>query len=127
MRQYIVNLTNNLIAKHAFDEHYEKCGEGRFWAHEFVRDASLILECSDVKDMSPETLGRIMASFDVGDIMESRDGLLDRIAFAGDCESLLRDLVATCLAYVIQDRLDPRCKERGVPQWRKRTRVMNRV
>lgn len=105
MREYIVNLTNNLIGKNNYDE---------IWAHRsrlggyegFLKHVKVDLEnCDDVRNMNPETLGKIMCSFEIGDVMSSHPGR--EVLFTGDCEQLLRDLVATCLAYVIRDRLDP--------------------
>lgn len=103
---YIQNLTDNLIGKNCFDrmwkDHYYHEGVG-FFKH--VRND--LLCCADVSKMSPETLGKIMCAFEVGDVVASKKELFDNITFSGDCEEMLRELVAVCLAHVIVDRLNP--------------------
>jgi hypothetical protein len=61
----------------------------------------------DVSAMSHATLGRIMGSLHMGDLMVGKEELLRSLRFAGDGEDLLRELMGSCLAYVIRDRLNP--------------------
>ncbi|MDO8633074.1 MAG: hypothetical protein Q7K38_00790 [Candidatus Wildermuthbacteria bacterium] len=113
MRQYIVNLTDNLIGKNRYDEIVRRIGIG----NEFVRHVKIDLECGDVRNMSPETLGKIMCSFEVGDVVASQLELFEGVHFSGDCEEMLRELVSLCLAYVIRDRLDT-SDVPGILRWR---------
>ena len=98
MRKYIVDLTNHLIAKN------------RYYTYpfdtSFIGNVQLDLEAGEVGIMSPEKLGEIMCSFEVGDVMASKAELLGSLYFSGDCEELQRELVALCLAHVIRGRLD---------------------
>lgn len=112
MRQYIVNLTNHLISKNRYDQIFYKIGN----SDEFVRHVKLDLDSDDVQSMSPETLGKIMYSFEIGDVMANKEELFNGVSFSGDCEEMLRELVSLCLAYAIRDRLNDRCPT-GVPRW----------
>jgi hypothetical protein len=103
MKEYIVNLTNNLIRKNRYDELFTKMNNpGEFLAH-----VTFELESQDVRVMNPEKLGIIMCSLETGDIMAGKKELLGSLNFSGDCEETLRQFVALCLAYVIKERLDP--------------------
>lgn len=69
MREYIVNLTNNLIGKHGFDLMFESMKarakqdkEGSDWEREFVRWVAVTISSGDVREMSPKTLGKIVCS-----------------------------------------------------------------
>ncbi len=120
MRKYIVDLTDNLIHKNRYDELWD-----RFCKPNFVKETSFLehvkldLDSDDVSSMKPETLGRIMSSFGVGNIMATKDEILGSVSFAGDCEAMLRELVALCLAYVIRDRLDPATTHSSIPPYRR--------
>ena len=114
MRQYILNLTNHLIGKHKFDEMRESL-TGPNLNEKFREHVQLNLEVDDVMEMNPATLGKIMCSFEIGDVMSSHLG--KEVYFNGDCEEMLRDLVARALAYVITDRLDP-VQPNNVPPYR---------
>lgn len=103
MREYIVNLTNNLIRKNRYDELFTKMNN----PSEFLTHVTLELESLDVHDMNPEKLGIIMCSFETGDVMAGKQELLGSLNFSGDCEETLRQFVALCLAFVIRERLDP--------------------
>jgi hypothetical protein len=106
MRKYIKDLTDNLISNNRYDMIAERLiAEGNVAL--FIAHIKLDLEACDVAKMRPETLGKIMASFEVGDVMTSREDLFESLYFGGDCESLLRQSVALCLAHVIRDRLNP--------------------
>lgn len=104
MREYIVNLTNNLIGKHRFDIVALRHRHSR--RDTLVGKVKERIEIGDVANMSHETLGRIMGSLEIGDVMASKQDLFSQVHFAGDCGDLLRELVALCLAYAITARLD---------------------
>lgn len=103
MRQYIVELTNALIGQNNLDFARDRMRDD----HKFVRYATEVLEAGAVREMRPETLGKILCELEVGDVMTSREELLGGLFFSGNCEELLRQLTAKCLAYVIRDRLTP--------------------
>lgn len=112
MRKYIVDLTDHLIAKNNYVQTFRKLDKKLFLG--FVKND---LYCGDVKEMSPGTLGKIMCSFEVGDITAKHPG--KGVPFSGDCEEMLREIVALCLAYVIRDRLDPNEQEGwGIPLYK---------
>lgn len=119
MRQYIVNLTNHLISNNRYDEVLLKIVDRDV----FVQHIKLDLETGDVFDMSPETLGRIMCSLEIGDVLvrtlNSAGFSGDRIRFNSDCEKMLRELVSLFLAVVIRDRLTGDCQ--GIFRWKRRT------
>lgn len=94
---YIANLTRDLAGRNHFGMSLEKL-ETR---EAFIAFAQTQLCGGDVGKMNPATLGRIMCSFEIGDVLASKEELCMRITFAGNCEDLLRELVATCLAYKI--------------------------
>lgn len=111
MRQYIVNLTNNLIGKNGYEELYHQYDDLRL----FLELVKLDLETGDVGAMSPAKLGQIMCSFEVGDVITSKSELLGHVRFAGTCEQMLRELVSIYLAYVIKERLAG-FNHTGIPQ-----------
>lgn len=102
MRKYIENLTDHLIRKNGYEDILERLDNNK---EEFLKFVKLDLEAGDIKDMNPETLGKIMCSLETGDVMASGKELFEKVHFAGNCEEMLRELVALCLAYVIRDRL----------------------
>lgn len=116
MRPYIINLTGNLIGKNRYDEVFHKIKN----LNEFIKHVKFDLESSDIRIMNPDTLGRIMCSFEIGDVMASKIDLFSGVCFGGDCEDMFRELVSLCLAYVIRDRLDDNCQT-GVPHWKRET------
>jgi len=122
MRQYIVNLTNHFIGKNRYDKVFNKIGN----PDEFVQHVKFDLDSGDVRTMNPDTLGRIMCSFEIGDVMASKKDLFNGVSFGGDCEEMLRELVSLCLAYAIRDRLDDRCPT-DIPRWEKRTSFRSSV
>lgn len=103
MREYIVNLTNNLIGKFRYHEMFHRMSS----KEEFISHVQHDLAITDVADMSAETLGRILCNLKSGDVWAGKKDLIDRLHFNGDYEDLLRELVAICLAYVIKERVDP--------------------
>lgn len=113
MRQYIQNLTDNLIGKNRYDDIRKRIQDSA----KFLEHVQHDLEAGDVRDMRPETLGKIMCSFDIGDVMASKKEITERMHFAGDCEEMLRELVSLCLAYAIRDRVEP--FKTQVPQYKR--------
>lgn len=113
MRQYIVNLTDHLIARNKYGVIAGKITD----PFVFMAHVKLDLEAGDVRSMSPEKLGAIMSEFEIGDVMLTSRQIHDAVGFNGDCEDFLRSLVALCLASVIADRLSP-ATARNVPPWR---------
>lgn len=101
MRKYIIDLTNHLIAKNGYDQMFQTFKNKDSFL-KYVKDD---LTYGEVADMNPATLGKIMCSFEIGDVMSAHPG--KEVLFGGDCENMLREMVALCLAYVIRDRLDP--------------------
>lgn len=116
MRQYIVNLTNNLIGKNRYDEVFHKL---RNSSDEFIEYVKCDLETGDIRDMNPETLGKIMCSFELGDVMATKKELFQRVTFDGFCEDMFRELVSLCLAYAIKERFD-NFRQANIPPWRGR-------
>lgn len=114
MRKYIENLTNNLIGKNRYDELFLHVNPD-----EFIQHVKLDLECSDLQDMVPETLGKIMCAFEIGDVMASKEDLFKAVHFCGYGKELLREFVALFLAYAIRGRLDPNWPA-TVPPYRKK-------
>jgi RNA recognition motif-containing protein len=99
MREYVKNLTNNLIGKHRFD------AARRTHSNGFIPFVYVTLMTNDVGEMSHETLGKVMCGIGLEDL--SGRSLVDEIHFVdGGCEELLRVLVSWALAHVIQNRLD---------------------
>lgn len=121
MRKYIKDLTDHLIKKNRYDEVDLRLREGKDFPDSLVNHVRVDLEASDVLSMNPETLGKIMANFEIGDVMASKKELVDKLHFNGDCEDLLRELVALCLAYVIRDRLNG-SQDRLIPMFRSKLR-----
>lgn len=112
MKPYIVNLTDHLINKNKFDELAKRIFEWEV----FVKHVEINLSSGDVAQMSPATLGKIMCSFEIGDVMAGKIQLMSRVYFAGDCGELLRCLVSACLAHAIWQRLNP-YHGSTVPAW----------
>ena len=116
--QYICNLTDNLIGKNRLASLWEQVPEA-----DFMYYARIDLEQGDVRKMRFDTLGKIMCSFEIGDVLASKQELFDNITFSGDCEELLRGLVSVCLTYVIRDRLNPEA-EGSIPKYKRPNKVV---
>lgn len=99
-KQYLVNLTDNLIAKNGYD----RLSLSRPVVREFIFQD--LAYGGDVFKMSSTRLGEIMGTFETGDVIATRNDLFGLIHFSGDCKSLLCELVAACLAYYIDSRLN---------------------
>jgi hypothetical protein len=109
--KYLIRLTDDLIATGKYAEWHtrlEKLGE-------FFEHVRMDLSIGKVAEMSPDRLGRILASFEVGHVMATKEELFAKVTFSGNCEELLRELVAVCLAYFIRDRFDPTCAQHVPP------------
>ncbi len=115
MRKYIQDLTDNLIGKNRYDDLLRRIKD----KVKFVEHVKLDLESGDIQKMTPETLGKIMCSLELGDVMASKVEILKKVVFGGDCNLMLRELVSQCLAFVIRDRLDPIAEEMGFPPYRR--------
>jgi hypothetical protein len=111
MRPYILNLTDQLIRKYRFDDDMGRLLTG--WSiaisneSDFLAHVAQMLEFGALKDMTPERLGHVMASFEIGDVMTTKEEIFKHVHFSGDCEDFFRGQVAFCLACVIRDRLTP--------------------
>ena len=114
---YIKNLTNHLIDDHRYDDLYDLRMRSDW--NTFLTHVALDLENNDVNDMNPATLGKILCSLEIGDVMVSKDELFQMLHFSGDCEGTLRELVALCLAYVIRDRLELPPTASNIPPYRR--------
>jgi len=113
MRKYIENLTDDLIRKHRYDEASRTIFKGKPAAFRAFIAWDLFIE--DVADMRPETLGKILCSFETGDVMSPHPGR--EVSFSDNCENMLRELVARCLAYAIEGRFNPVAREMGIPPY----------
>ena len=126
MSPYIENLVKNLIGKN----HYYLCMAFGGWREHKERQEELLslskdldlaklptsqsfltivkrdLEINDVQQMNPATLGKIMCSLEMGDVMASKEDLFKQVTFDGSCDLMLRELVALCLAYAIRDYIN---------------------
>ena len=105
--KYIKDLTDQLISKNYLDTAWRQAPS----EEEFFKFAKRDLLCGDVQNMRPETLGKIMCSFEHGSVPASKDEIFAAVAFGGDCDQLLRELVSACLTFVITARLNPRTPE----------------
>lgn len=108
MRPYIKNLTDHLISRNRFFDEWKLIKD----REKFLQTVKRTLLVRDVQDMRSETLGKIMCSFEPEDVPAARHELLKGIAYGGDCEEVLRELVALCIAYAIRERID---HQRGSP------------
>lgn len=104
MRQYIVNLTNNLIGTHGFDLVFESMKAQKKtveWKEEFVHLVLVTIGSREVRAMSPETLGKVICS-----MMELELPAYTPGHFFGKPEQYLRDIASSMLAWSIRYRLD---------------------
>jgi hypothetical protein len=114
--EYLVRLTDQIIQQGGYvylrRSIYANDAEG-FRGH--IKDDMFL---TPVKDMNPQTLGKIMGSFGPYQVLASHDELFAKVRFMGDCENVLRELVAACLSYFIRDRFNPE-RAQYVPQYTK--------
>ena len=104
MKKYIVNLTNNLIGKHGFDLMFKSMNDQDFadgWQSRFVKLVRDTIGSRDVREMSPETLGKVICSLEGSELPAFNPGL-----YFGKLEQYLRDIVSSFLAWSICYRLD---------------------
>jgi hypothetical protein len=117
MSPYIKNLTDHLIGNNGYDFIFNLSSE------EFRKHVALSLYIGDINHMKPAKLGEIIAAFDIGDVMASKEKLFDLVHFAGDCDDMLRTLACACLSYAIHGRL--RCYESyGMPPYIRSTKAV---
>jgi hypothetical protein len=116
MSPYILNLTNHLIGKYNFDHDRGPMSLGQ--QHNRIDYLKIQLETHGLRGMKAETLGKIMSELDIGDVMATKEEIFKHVGFYGDCENLLREVVATCLAYTISERLSQ--TEGHLPRYRRR-------
>jgi len=126
MREYIVNLTNDLIGKHGLDLVFEtmkeRAGKAKAdaWKEEFVNLVRAQISSRSIREMSPETLGKVVCSLEEDELPCYNPGL-----FFGKPDQYLRDIVSSFLAWSIRYRLDEEARKRHgkIPayQGRKRT------
>lgn len=117
MRQYIVDLTNDLIRRNHFDRACDFMTGNKI---SFLKQATIDLLIGDIAQMRPETLGKIMASFEIGDVMVNRQEIFENVTFSGDCEDFLREIVSFCLAAAIFERLESEpARNPDIPAYRR--------
>lgn len=132
MTPYIVNLTNSLIGKHRFNDLFFNRHRSFDYKTKFIEMVAYDLEMNDVRQMNPETLGRVLCSLETGDVLTGKKEILGGLHFSGDPGETLREMVAVCLAYVIRDRLDPDMADSGIPRYKssrplKRTALVSAI
>lgn len=114
MREYIVNLTNNLIGENCLDDLLRVVHSRK----RFIERVSIALEVNEFAKMNDETIGRIMGSLETCDVPASKKELLFDLRFTGDCGDLLRELASRCLTHAIYGRLVPdELREFDVPAY----------
>ena len=103
MKEYIVNLTNNLIGKHGFDLIFESMKATNPSGHtqQFFKLVHMTIGSNDVRDMSPETLGKVICSIDGDEIP-----IMYPAEYAGNPDGYLRSAVSKFLAWSILYRFD---------------------
>ena len=104
MREYIVNLTNNLIGKHGFDLMFDSMksrAQTPEYKEKFVELVHITIGSRDVREMSPETLGKVMCSFEGSELPAVTPSL-----FFGYPDEFLRNAVSRFLSYSIRYRLE---------------------
>jgi len=102
MNRYIENLTNSLIKKNHYDVEWTRLPN----RESFLGYCKMDLLCGDVNPMNPETLGKIVGSFEFAEVFVTKEEIFGNVSFAGDCTGFLREIVSFFLATVITDRLD---------------------
>ena len=118
MRKYIENLTDALIHKNYLDRVFELMIGIR---ETFLKQVSVELLVGDVAKMNPETLGKIIASFETGDVPLSHQEIFENARFSGDCEDFLRRVASLFLAAVIFERLElDEFRNPEIPAYRRR-------
>lgn len=99
--QYIQNLFDFLTNKNRFKE-----AVGRFTnSEDFINYIRVQLLYGDLERMKPETLGKIMGAFEVGSVLTTKKEIMKHVTYAGNCGDMLREIVASCLAHAIGNKL----------------------
>lgn len=99
-KKYLVDLTNQLIKKNRYDDLFENVET----MDEFVTIAKNTIVTRDIANMKPETLGKIMCSFDHDDVNVTLEDIAKNV-YLSDCDALLREMVAYLLSCLMWDRL----------------------
>jgi len=107
MKEYIVNLTNDLIGRHGLDLVFETMKQRASqtntdaWKEEFVYLVRAQISSRSIRKMSSETLGKVICSLEGSELPAFNPGL-----YFGEPEQYLRDIVSSFLAWSIRYRLD---------------------
>jgi hypothetical protein len=104
MKKYIVDLTNTIIRENHLDHMFDRCKAENSKPETFLSITQMLVETS-IRDMRPETHGKILGSLEIGELWVKPDELRNNLRFFGDAKAMLRDLTAWALTYVIRDRL----------------------
>lgn len=115
MNKYVVSLTNNFIGAFHFDEAYKLMPLEVFMT--FAKQC--LLGASELRDMSDETLGKLMCSFEAGDMRTTKAELFRSVDFDGTSREMVREMAAFYLACAIIERLNEHRSE-CVPPYRRR-------
>lgn len=97
--KYIKDLVSNLI------------GENPDWKEIFQRDPQKfrsglknLIRVFHVDDMNAATLGRILCSFQLGEVEVNNLDIFTEVRYSGRMDDYLRELVSFCLAHVVMKR-----------------------
>jgi hypothetical protein len=104
MRTYIVNLTNNLIGNHGFDLVFQSMkseAKNAEWKEGFVNLVLVTISSREIREMSPETLGRVVCDFEGFELPCYQPS-----GYFGNPDQYLRNVVSSMLAWSIRYRLD---------------------
>jgi len=110
---YIVTLTTGIIGRHRF---YRLKAVDRDPFVELVKES---IESTDVEEMTPQTLGRIIGEFGTEDMLTCEEELKDHIGFTGDGQEFLRGVVSYFLALAIFARLDASKSSPNIPPYQR--------
>ncbi len=112
MSKYIKNLSNDLIGKHDFKAIFRlmraSTKDSTDHKDQFIKYVEGHLEAHAVKSMSPETLGRVMCSFDRDDLKVVMEDVFKHVHYhPDDMEKTFREIVSSTLACAIWSYLSP--------------------
>jgi hypothetical protein len=117
MKQYIVNLTDDLIKRHRLCEVYCEFNSLASKPDFIVRAKGRI--AASICRMNPCKLGEILGDIENGEVIASKEELLLHVTYRGNMLYTFQDLVAAALAYAVHSRLGPASVELGFPPFRK--------
>lgn len=103
MKEYIVNLTNNLIGKYGLNLVFESMKATNPSGHtqQFFKLVYMTISSNDVREMSPETLGKVICSME-GDEIPA----MCPADYMGNPDAYLRLAASKFLAWSILYRFD---------------------